>query len=126
MTSCVSLSQFSGDVFDPLFSNSSFSHVDLKPIVEETCEDPLVSAELASDTFPPSPGVLLTPHTYKPPTTSFRIPFSQVENASVATIPSAETKSSIPPPSSSLISILYASALAVSPLNVEIMVTIET
>ena len=33
MTSSVSLSQFSRDVFDPLFSNSSFSHVDLKPIV---------------------------------------------------------------------------------------------
>ena len=44
MTSSVSLSQFSRDVFDPLFSNSYFSHVDLKHIVEETCEDPLVSA----------------------------------------------------------------------------------
>ena len=43
MTSSVSLSQFSGDLIDPLFSTSSFSHVDLKPIVEESCEDPLVS-----------------------------------------------------------------------------------
>ena len=54
MTSSVSLSQFLGDLFDPLFSKSSFSHVDLKPIIEETCEDPLVLAELASDTAPPS------------------------------------------------------------------------
>ena len=78
MTSSVSISQFSGDLFYPLFSKSSFSHVDLKPIVEETCEDPFVSAELASDTTPTSPGVLLTPHTSEPPTTSFRIPFSLV------------------------------------------------
>ena len=120
MTSSVSLSQFSGDVFDPLFSNSSFSHVYLKPIVEETCEEPLVSAELASDTIPPSPCVLLTPHTFEPPTTSFRIPFSQVENAFVATIPFAETKSSLPPSSSSLISIFFGLALDISPLNVEI------
>ena len=119
----MSLSQFSGDIFYPLFSNSSFSHVDLKPIVEETCEDPLVSAELASDTTPPSSFVLLTPHTSKPPTTSFRIPFSQVKNPSVATIPSAETKSSIPPSSTSLISIFSPSALDISPINVEIPVS---
>ena len=75
MTSSVSLSQFSGDIFYPLLSNSTFSHVDLKPIVEENCEDPLVSTDLASDTAPPSSCVLLTPHTSEPLSTSFRIHF---------------------------------------------------
>ena len=122
-TSSMPISQFSGDIFYPLFSKSSFSHVDLNPIVKETCEDPLVSTELASDTAPPSPCVLLTLHTSEPPTTSFRIPFSQVENPSQATIPSAETKSSIPPSSTSLISIFSPLALDISPLNVEIPVS---
>ena len=38
MTSSLSLLQFLGDLFDHLFCKSSFPHVDLKPIVEETCE----------------------------------------------------------------------------------------
>ena len=78
---------------------------------------------MASDIAPPSPHDLLTPHTSEPPTTSFHIPFSQVENASVATIPSGETKSSLPPSSSSLISLFSALTLDISPLNVEILVS---
>ena len=97
--------------------------MDLNPIVEEICREPLVSTEFPSGTPPPSPCVSSIPHASEPPTTYLGIPFSQVENHSISTIPSAETKNSIPPSSTSLISIFSLSALDISPLNVEIPVS---
>ena len=86
-TSYVPFSEFLGDIFHALFSPSSFSHVDLNPIVEENCRDQLVSKEFPSDTPPPSPCVSSIPHASEPPTTYLGIPFSQVENHSIYNIP---------------------------------------
>ena len=70
---------------------------------------------------PPSPHVSSIPHTSHTPTTSSRIPFSQVETPLISTIPSSQTKTLIPTSSTSLIYIFPTFALEISPLNVEIL-----
>ena len=122
-TSSVLDSHFSGDLFHALFLQSSFSHVDLKPILDDTSRDPLVSSELPNDTPPPSPHVSTIRHTSQNLTTSSCIPFFQVETPSISTIPSSQTKTPIPTSSTFLVSIFLTSTLDISPLDVEIPVS---
>ena len=98
-------SQFLGVDFHVVFPRSSFSQVVLKPILEDTSRDALVSTEFPDDIPPLSPRVSSIPHTAQSPTTSSCIPFSQEETPSISTIPSSQTKTPIPTSSTSLISI---------------------
>ena len=122
-TSFVPNSHFSRDIFHDLFPQSSFSHVDLKPILEDTSRDALVSTKFPSDIPPLSPRVSSIPHIAQTPTTSSHIPFSQVETPSISTIPFSQTKNAIPTSSTSLISIFPTSTLEIHPLNVEMLVS---
>ena len=114
---------FSIDLYNALFPRSSFSHLNLKHILEDISRDPLISAELSIPTTPFSPPVSSVPHTPHTTTTSSHIPSSLLEIPPLSTIPSSQIKTPIPTSFTSLIYVFPTSPLDISPIIVQISVS---